>query len=59
MYMKCSAKKATYIYEVPEDSVDLKKKFENRDSIFILHVNNQIIKPVLSEVKHLRKMINE
>lgn len=22
----CSAKKATYIYEVPEDSVDLKKK---------------------------------
>lgn len=57
MYMKCSAKKATYIYEVPEDSVDLKKKFENRDSIFIL--NNQIIEPVLSEVKHLRKMINE
>lgn len=57
MYMKCSAKKSTYIYEVPEDSVDLKKKIENRDSIFIL--NNKIIEPVLSEVKHLRKMINE
>lgn len=35
----------------------LKKKIENRDSIFIL--NNQIIEPVLSEVKHLRKLINE
>lgn len=53
--MQC--KKGHIYLRSPRRLSRFKKKIENRDSIFIL--NNQIIEPVLSEVKHLRKMINE
>lgn len=52
-----AVQKRPHILTKSQKTQSIKKKIENRDSTFIL--NNQIIEPVLSEVKHLRKLINE